>query len=56
MKCPYFKSLPQLGMQDTLGGGENGKSAVCIVYPKANLEKKEYFTERMGFWKNEVSL
>lgn len=28
----------------------------CVDYPKANLEKKEYFTERMGFWKNQVSL
>lgn len=26
-----------------------------LYYTKANLEKKEYFTERTGFWKDQVT-
>lgn len=26
-----------------------------IDYPKASLEKKEYLTERMHFWKNQIT-
>lgn len=41
-------------IQDSLGV-ENERWDGFLYYPKANLEKKEYFTERTGFWKNQVT-
>lgn len=53
----HISSLfPNLACRVPLEVGRMASRLFCIVYPKANSEKKEYFTERMGFWKNEVSL
>lgn len=53
----HISSLfPNVACRIPLEAGRMTSLLFCIVYPKANLEKKEYFTERMGFGKNEVSL
>lgn len=50
-----FKSLPKLSIQYILGGKENERPIVLYRIPKANLQKKEYFTKRMCFRKNQVT-